>query len=211
MAPARGGRSAARMEFCKEVNNKARQILEEYINHQDFRACFNSTRRSAIRFALKGSGNSPPCTAIERLRSTLKGLKETLQSVPHRCGQDPLLVVVFDEVSSLLDKEGGGRWIAMNRVISCISEERVWYFFLSTESKLDQLLPPDNVLRNEPAPHQPSYRGENTLKRYPPFSMFTIDIPDYEQSYIFTPESESVSEFTSARHMKRFGRPLLYG
>jgi hypothetical protein len=57
MAPVRGGRSADRIEFCKEVNQKARQILEEYISHQDF---LNSTQRSAIRFALKGSKNSPP-------------------------------------------------------------------------------------------------------------------------------------------------------
>jgi hypothetical protein len=202
MAPVRGGRSADRTTFCKEVNQRARLIAQEYIDQHDFRACFNSIRKSAIRYALKDH------KAIARLRSTLKELKGTLQSFLHNCDQDPLLVVAFDEVSSLLDKEGSGRWIALNRIISCISEERIWYFFLSTHSKLDQVLPPDNAPRNKAAPHQPSYRGENTLERYPPFSMFTIDIPDYARNFRFTPENESMSEFTSAEYMKQFGRPL---
>jgi hypothetical protein len=46
--------------------------------------------------------------------------------------------------------------------------------------KLDRLLPPDTASQNEPAPHQASYRNENTLRRYPPFSKFTVDILDYK-------------------------------
>lgn len=206
MAPSHGGRSTFRLEFCRLVEERARKIAAACIREQAFRACFDDTRLSGIRSAL----NAPNCIAMKELYSALSELETILKQFSRDCTEDPLLVLVFDEVSSLLDKEGrGGRYIALNRLISCISmDHSVWYFFLSTESKPDQILPPDYGPRDEPAPDRPSWRGEFRLKRYPPFTEFTVDIPDVKEGFLLTPEKEVMSRFASPEHMARFGRPL---
>ncbi|KAL1964485.1 hypothetical protein VTN77DRAFT_6911 [Rasamsonia byssochlamydoides] len=127
MAPIHGGRSPFRVEFCGRVDERARKIAAACIRDQAFRACFDDTKLSGIRSAL----NSSNCTAMKKLRSALSKLERILGQFSRTCTKDPLLVMVFDEVSSLLDKDGrGGPYVALNRLISCISKDHhVWYFF----------------------------------------------------------------------------------
>jgi hypothetical protein len=207
MMPSDRGRSPTRVEFCQQVVKRAREITTTCIREQAFRACFDETQLSGIRSAL----NESNCTAMKELCSALSKLEITMKQFSRDHTKDPLLLVVFDEVSSLLDKEGraAGRYIALNRLISCISmDHNVWYFFLSTESKLDRILPPDYAPRHGPAPDIPSWCGDFQLKRYPPFTEFTVDIHDIKKGLLLTPENEDMSGFASAKHMARFGRPL---
>jgi hypothetical protein len=127
------------------------------------------TNPSVIRSALNASLKSGEENSMHQLNKALIKVENALSEYSLDHENDPLLVVVFDEVSSLLEKDHGGRYVALNRIISCISQNhRVWYFFLSTESKLGDMLPPDSFSRCGPKSAQPSYRGNYNLKRYPP-------------------------------------------
>ncbi|KAN0086832.1 hypothetical protein V8E54_000520 [Elaphomyces granulatus] len=186
MAPAPGGRSAFRVG--------------------GFWACFDDTERPQIRDTF----NVSHCKTMKGLRRHLTSLEETLENLYHDSKEDPLLVMVFDEVSSLLGEEGKlGRFIALNRLISCIStSHRVWCFFLSTNSNLDQLLPPDHASREESTTDQPSWRWNFRLKRYPPFTEFAVDILDVRNRFLLAPKDEVMSQFIRPTHMAKFGRPL---
>lgn len=65
-----------------------------------------------------------------------------------RVGQLLCLVVVFDEATNLFSTNNPsdidtGRYVALNRVISCLKEISIWFFMLFTESRVENLLPPD--------------------------------------------------------------------
>jgi hypothetical protein len=205
MAPSLGGRSAFRVGFCRRVEERAREIAVACIRDRGFRACFDDTERSQIRDALNVSDSK----TMKGLRHHLTSLEKTLENLYHDSKEDPLLVMVFDEVSSLIGEEGKlGRFIALNRLISCISTHRVWCFFLSTNSNLDQLLPPDHALREESTTDRPSWRLNFRLKRYPPFTEFAVDIPDVTNGLLLAPKDEVMSQFITPTHMAKFGRPL---
>jgi hypothetical protein len=88
----------------------------------------------------------------------------------------------------MLDNTGQSeRFVALNRIIRTFSQRhQVWYFFLSTESMIDEVLPPDNALRDMAAPERPSWRGDFRLKRVSPLTEFAVDIPDIWNNPRFT-------------------------
>jgi hypothetical protein len=119
------------------------------------------------------------------LDSGLTEIEHTLSNYHLDHENDPLLVVIFDEISryqAFQKTTKASRYIALNRVISCISQQhRVWYLFMSTESKLSEILPPDRLCRSGLKSVEFSYRGQYSLKRYvPPFTEFALDKPDFK-------------------------------
>ena len=209
MAPYNGRQSSTRLTFGEEVSAKAIDIANACADDISFRACFNNTEESEVRLKLLVSH----CESVNNLRSGISKLEAILNRFHHECLNDPIFIVVFDEVSSLLSKDGrSGRYIALNRIISIISENhKVWYFLLSTESKIEQLLPPDSTTREkrgEPSPDRPSWRGNFQLQRFPPFTKYTVDIPDINNDLRFTPRQEYLEMFGAVGHMAKFGRPL---
>ena len=89
-------------------------------------------------------------SALGGFRYQAKKLTDNLGQFQRDNKDDPLLVVVFDEASGLLkrDDSGGfdpGLYHALNRIINCLSELPIWFFFLSTESQLRMLLPADDI------------------------------------------------------------------
>jgi hypothetical protein len=204
--PSHRGRSPTRVEFCQQVAKRAREITTTCIREQAFRACFDGTQLSGI--GIRSVLNASNCTAMKELRSALSRLETTMGQFSRDCTKDPLLLVVFDEVSSLFDEGRAGRYIALNCLIGCISmNHNVWYFFLSTEPKLDQIFP-HYAPQHGPTSDIPSWRGDFRIMRYPPFTKFTVDIPDIKNDLLLTPENEDMSRFASAKHMARFGRPI---
>lgn len=130
--------------------------------------------------------------------------------------------MVFDEVSSLLKAdlkaEQNVKYIALNRIISCLSDKLdIWYLFLSTETKISDLIPPDSVLVKKSVLHEPSSRdggspsllsGKPKLGRFPPFTSFTVDTQDFKNKFQHRPKEETMNQFISLQHMVIFGRPL---
>lgn len=219
MTPVLVGRSRDREEFCARVLDRAKKITTECVEDKDFRRCFDDTNPSGIRFALNAALKSDKRNPMTMLDNALTTVEHALSDYPLDHENDPLLVMVFDEISSLLDNDKGGRYVALNRIISCISQRhRVWYFFLSTESKLGEMLPPDGLLGPGPKSAEFSYRGHYNLRRYSPFTEFASDIPDFkdlavnildpETALSYCPSFESMRLFASLLHMARFGRPL---
>lgn len=94
---------------------------------QRFRHCFINTEASNIQDALS------KCRAIQGLHTAIENLEKRLGDYVHK-PNDPLFTLVFDEVHGLISKSGhNGPVVALNRVISTISNHRTWFLFLSTE------------------------------------------------------------------------------
>jgi hypothetical protein len=146
-------RSHMHIDFCNLVVEEAGTIATRMAMDQTWRQLFNKEENSAFRAAIQSSPH------MEQLHFVVERLMGNLEKSRHRNPADRhLLVVVFDEVSSLFhttgsSKSDAGRYIALNRIFSCLKEFPVWFFLLSTESKVEKILPPDT-----PRPTDEDYR-----------------------------------------------------
>src|SRR5947209_8239205 len=141
-------RSKVRSDFCQSVVSRAEQIVDSLIRSRDWRHTFYDDRDSHVRFALESS------KSLNGLLGEAKKLTENLKRFQHNNG-DPLLLIVFDEASSLLRPDGSGtpdpdsvepgRYYALNRIISSLKAFPIWSFFLSTESQVGVLMPANDV------------------------------------------------------------------
>lgn len=162
------------------------------------------------------------------LIETERNLEKTLTKFPETPDNEPLLIVAIDEVSNLLHSKTGGEttslYVALGRIISCLKEFRIWWFFLSTESKVDRLIPSDTFdYENENFVDKPSSREvlqtsntdhhgprQQVLKIIPPFFGFQLHI-EIKRRMFHEKSVElqtSIAEFVSPQHMALFGRPL---
>jgi hypothetical protein len=214
-------RPEKRIKFCQDVAKRAKDIAVELMGNKPWRQVFDS-RDSAIRYSL----THKMATHLRGLWNAAETLTKFLGSLKPENGYDPLLVVVFDKASSLLkepgEKEPGekesspGRYIALNRIMSCLREYRIWFFIISTESQVGDILPPDEVPRPSDYEKDSSLRfalpaSETGLKRIPPFLAFPLNIEDVEAMQDSKQElSKKLSEFGTQRHMAMFGRRLWY-
>ena len=209
-------RSTWRTHFCVSVVSRAEEIVDKLIRTQDWRHKFHDDRDSQVRHALE-DGNS-----LDDLQKEAEKLENTLMGFP-REAKGPLLVMVFDEASSLLklddsDKLDPGRYHALNRIISCLKKYSMWFFFLSTESQVGMLLPAKDAERtgnfSDPSARI-ALRGHHSLERFPPFLGFQLDVEDRKR--MLNPETlmkelhKKMNEFAQAEHMAMFGRPLWFG
>ncbi|KAI9764367.1 MAG: hypothetical protein M1840_008505 [Geoglossum simile] len=218
MAPVQHGnwsaRTRERIEFCTLVVKRATGIHQELIGNKDWKVVFNKDGRSDIRRSLLDS------STIMALFNAVETLLNNLRKFARRGERKELhLVVVFDEAASLLAKHPSGglgneRYVAFNRVISCLNKFKVWFFFLSTESQVDRLLPPadPSASSNGRITSYREFRGRPTpLRIFPPFVALQLDIEDRR---IMESEGRSIellkpmSGFSKPEHMKMFGRPL---
>lgn len=93
--------------------------------------------------------------------------------------KDPNFCVAFDEVGFIMAGVGNGRFIALHRVISILSQSyNFWFLFASTESNLESLIPLDYPIRSQFRPGQPSTREGRRLQRYAPFTALAVDLRD---------------------------------
>jgi hypothetical protein len=98
MAPTQGAQSPNYIDFYKAVAKKAGDITNACIEDKGFWACFDKTAESDMKFALQKS----TCMPMTRLRSALTVLEETLNHLYRKSPNDPVFIVVFDKVSSLI-------------------------------------------------------------------------------------------------------------
>lgn len=201
---ANGDQKRNREDLDKNIAAAARNIAATCVEDCEFRALFNEfaqVRRNMARSHCK------PITDLKNSAGALQNVLENLQSDDPR---DPFFTVVFDEVGTIMAGAQNGRFIALNRIIRLISEShKIWYFFLSTESNLEAMLPPDQPSHPSlPGPNRASSRGDFHLRRFPPFTTFAVDIKDIEAEYKVDPAQDTMSLFSQEKHMSRFGRPL---
>jgi hypothetical protein len=99
----------------------------------------------------------------------------------------------------------------------------LWFFILSTESKVEYLLPPDRLTREEeegvdysnaPSARSPGddlYLGP-VLRLFPPFVAFRLDVEDKRLMQFPMARaielSKPMADFSKLEHMAIFGRPL---
>jgi hypothetical protein len=211
-----------RFMFCYEVVKRAKDIADELIRDPAWRRTFDNDEDSTIRLELThggGHGLDRLWGTAARLTRLLEKIKSKSKSKPEN-RYDPLLVVVFDEASSLLKEPGKddintGRYVALNRIMSCLREYRIWFFIISTESQVGAIMPPDDAKRDsdsagKPSLRQPTAAGGPPLKRIPPFLAFPLNIQDVEAMQGQNELNEKLSDFGTQKHMAMFGRRLWY-
>ncbi len=169
---------------------------------------------------------------LHRLHHAAKGLEKAIESklTASARSSSPLLVIQFDEASVFLQEQvDGGNWapnparyVALNRIISCLKTYKVWFFFLSTDSKIKMLVPPDidaatgDPLTNSSA-REPVERNvpDDRLHRFPPFIFFCADIE--VRRALRDPLAranelrKSLAQVAQLAHLRNFGRPLWAG
>lgn len=130
--------------FNKKIVASARDIVCSCVADPSFRQIFDDQGQS-IRKKLGDSS----CDSMRQLRTAFNDLQDAVKPW-HQAFEnqhDHLFTLVFDEVGSLMKDGEHGRFIALNRMISVLSKGNVWFLFLSTESRLYKLLPPDRTIK----------------------------------------------------------------
>jgi hypothetical protein len=211
-----GQRQTNRIEFCKAVAERALTIAKDLFSNENWVTKFKNEAPSGVHYELESEEPSNP---LNDLRTAVQTLIDNLQ---HESNDDPLLVIVFDEASSLIRKTAfEGLYVALNRIIGCLKRYPLWSFFLSTESSIGQLVPPGNVERTGNHQVDPSARlaldldvTKLPLKRFPPFVALQLDVEDRRRMQNSPGRDEELrkplSDFAEPRHMTLFGRPLWY-
>ena len=143
-------RPEQRVEFCQSVATRAKEIASRLIQKQKWRQVFNKETDSAIRHQLINENEHH----LDDLHKAAEKLTDNLGKLKRENKHDPSLVVVFDEASSLLRQKGSkeiktGRYVALNRIMSCLKEYRIWLFIVSTESQVGTLVPPNDIERTD--------------------------------------------------------------
>ena len=156
--------------------------------------------------------------------------------------QTPIMAIAIDEASCFFgtkalihdgmacerdsDAVVPDRYIALNRVMSCLRHKAIWMIFASTQSQIKNLLPPAHIISHE-GDSGHSFRafdeeddatvrlgGETKrLKCLQPFSLFPFDVrrrlhepkdTEAKREEFYVP----VQDYLQVAHIKRFGRPL---
>ena len=175
-------RPEKRVLFCKAVAARAENIANSLMLTPHWRRIFNDIRSSKIRQGLQENFGS-----LRGLSNAATKLISNLESFPRKNKSNPLLVCVFDEASSLLSYKDSriveaGIYVALNRIISCLKEYSMWFFFLSTESKVEEIVLADDNYGDDNFVNRNSNRfvddEEDVLTRVPPFLALQLDVED---------------------------------
>jgi len=123
-------------------------------------------------------------------------------------GDKFLAVAYFDEAHSMRNirkdanqSKGGNPYFALMHVLSTLESAPIFFIFLSTNSSLSTLAPPDA--------HYPSLRVQAGWKLIPPF----FELPFDNFCHDFTKELEGRGELTlrgvcELDQIVKFGRPM---
>ena len=180
------GRWQTRESFFHSVCESAIELRHTFIKSSTFLECFLDSGASRIREELRKH------PAIDQLRQSLKTLIKRLKGFAGTHSHH--LIVAFDEAHSLFtaeiegDEMSGGRYYAFHRIISLLKDISAWFVFLSTESTIRMVLPPDYQLCTLPlSPINPSARmrldsdtvaQRGPLQLWDPFIAFPLDLAD---------------------------------
>jgi hypothetical protein len=221
---AKSQRSKMRIEFCKSVAERALVIAKDLISRQAWVEKFDDDGPSKVHRQLEKVYSDKYLDPLYDLRTAAENLTNNLQRCQSLSEADALLIIVFDEASSLMRKQPSaephtGLYVALNRIVSCLKEYRMWSFFLSTESLVGHLVPPTDATPTgdylrDPSARLPFDEDVTQLKRFPPFVALQLDVEDrrrMQDRELKKKELEKpLQTFATLEHMALFGRPLWY-
>lgn len=216
-------RSEDKAIFCRKVAERGLDLANALVLNKEWRDLFNQVEESRVRQSLvelsgELEGIAPLFAVVKRTVDKIR----TLQNTP---STGPLLVFAIDEASNLLipDGEEGmktGLYVAMNRILSCLKGFPIWFFFLSTESKVESLVPANEMSSKGNFVDRSSSRffprrsskpsNKGVLQRIPPYLALELDIGDRQKMHR-NPEAHletKLSDFGKPNYMALFGRPL---
>ncbi|KAI9864856.1 MAG: hypothetical protein M1813_002626 [Trichoglossum hirsutum] len=223
------GRSQYRISFCQKVAREASKIAYSMAMQDSWRKRFVQENEPTVRESIGSSRQ------VESLNKTAEKLIGNLKKFRRGNTVNPPLVVVFDEATNLFSNTGSdnidtGRYVALNRVPSCLRKLPIWFFMLSTESRVEKLLPAEKVAAaaeakgidrwsNPSGRRPPSFTSgqiddPERLRLFPPFVSFRLDIEDRKRMQEPKSKAEELSkpmtDFLKAKHIAMFGRPLWF-
>lgn len=217
-----------RIKFCNAVVSRASVVVKNFAMDKSWRSYFLARNELSIRHLIQNSSQ------FESLKEIGKALAGNLERFSGGNSADPRWIVVFDEATNLFSPGtpdfNTACYVALNHVLSCLKELPIWFFMLSTESRVEKLLPPDIQTKegekdNENRWNNPSGRlpppstcdqtdNLKRLKLFPPFVSFRLDVED--RTRMLDPEtrekelSKPMAGFSKSKHMSMFGRPLWF-
>ncbi|KAK2805879.1 hypothetical protein FQN51_008653 [Onygenales sp. PD_10] len=212
--PGTGSRSPKRAKFCERVCSRAREIRRELIDSESWRRAFNNDEfASAIRQQLA----NPLFAATDTFHNVAKDLCMKLQNFRRQNENDPMLVFVLDEPSSLL-KSFKGLYATFNRVISLLKDLPIWFLYLSTESRIERIFPPETgqsrpteTFVTAPSPRLGEEDG-SSLARPTPFLAFPLDVRAHmlmlDKDKRRVELSKPFVTFDQADNLVLYGRPI---
>ena len=203
-----------RTRFCKRVVSQADKIAKDLLQSPEWRHAFYDDRGFRVRRALETN------SALGGFTYQAKKLTDNLGQFQRDNEDDPLLVVVFDEASALLKRDDSGSfdpglYHALNRIINCLQELPIWFFFLSTDPQLRIILPADDIPHPVKYVADPSCRFPADIYRppleyHPPFLAFQVNVEDRRRMRYEMQDELAIclDDFAAPEHMAKFGRPL---
>src|SRR5271156_7041456 len=99
---AKNQRSKMRIEFCDSVAKRARVIAKELISSQAWVGKFDDDRPSKVHHQLDMKHSDKRPNPLNGLQTAAGNLMKILQQSRDASNTDSLLVIVFDEASSLM-------------------------------------------------------------------------------------------------------------
>ncbi len=217
-----------RIRFCDAVVSRASDYARKFAMDKGWRSCFLAGEELRARYLLQNSSQ------FESLKEIGKALARNLERFSGGNSANPSWIVVFDEATNLFTPGtpdlDTGRYVALNRVLSCLKELPTWFFMLSTESRVEKLLPPDIQAKegekdnenrwNNPSgrmpPQSTSDQTDNLkrLKLFPPFVSFRLDVEDRRRMLAKKSREDELKKpmagFSEPKHISMFGRPLWF-
>ena len=219
----------------------AKILAMKYARNEAFQRVFNPvTGRYQIGDCLKQKNGplQPLFTSADALLEKLGSIKGDLESRI----QTPIMAFAVDEASCFFEKEAlirGGmarerdsdvvvpdRYIALNRVMSCLRHKSIWMIFASTQSQIKNLLPSAHIISHQGgSDHSVGVfderddamvmsRGQcKLLKCLKPFILFPFNV----RHQLHEPKTTEVGrkefyvpvqDYLQVAQIKSFGRPL---
>ncbi|KAI9771990.1 MAG: hypothetical protein M1840_001278 [Geoglossum simile] len=139
------GRSQYRIDFCQTVAREALKIAYSLAMQDSWRKHFVQENEPTVRESIEGSRH------VESLKNTAEKLIDNLKKFRKGNTANPPLVIVFDKATNLFSNTSSddidtGHYVTFNRVLSCLRKLPIWFFMLSTESRVENLLPAEKVV-----------------------------------------------------------------
>ena len=223
--------------ICTDTDLLARKFMD----NEAFQKAFNPIRgKYHIRKELRVENGplQPLFASADALLEMLGGIGGDVKSRI----QTPVMAIAIDEASCFFDTTAlthsgmarerdsdavvPDRYIALNRVMSCLRHKAIWMIFASTQSQIKNLLPPAYIVSHQGGSGH-SFRafdagvdltsglgGETKqLRCLKPFSLFPFDVRRQLQEPKDTKARRKefympVQDYLQVAQIKRFGRPL---
>ena len=230
-----------RIDAYTRICSDAEMLAMKYAANEAFKGVFNPvTGIYDIGNLLREEKGplQPLFTSADALLEKLRGIKGDVESRI----QTPIMAIAIDEASCFFDtdalKHDGmarerdsdvvvpDRYIALNRIMSCLRHKSIWMILASTQSQIKNLLPPADMVRHHGGSgHSVRIHGRSDeeavevrrqskqLKCLKPFSLFPFDVRRrlYEPQNTEAKRKEfyvPVQDYLQVAQIKILGRPL---